>query len=246
LRRELKIGAWNGSGALYGTKAQVKEARRLIRRALAGKATRLEFLDDRKLRLATIFAKPYEWFSGWNLERTLAVLKPVYGLMKGIPTDHPLFSTYWRKRTPPPAAMNPDRDGCGLLWCSPVAPARGSDAQAVAELACRVTLSHGFEPAISITMITERALACIISLGYDRDLASEDERAMACYHDLLRHLAAAGYYPYRLSIGAMHAMTDGTEYQRVLETLRHALDPHSVLAPGRYVQKLTKAHIINR
>ena len=206
LRRELKIGAWNGSGALYGTKAQVKEARRLIRRALAGKATRLEFLDDRKLRLATLFAKPYEWISGWKLERTLAVLKPVYGLMKGIPTDHPLFSTYWRKRTPPPAAMDPDRDGCGLLWCSPVAPARGSDARAVAELAGRVTLSHGFEPAISITMITERALACIISLGYDREIPGEDERAMACYHDLLRQLAVAGYYPYRLSVGAMHAM----------------------------------------
>ena len=31
----MKIGIWNGSGALYGTKAQVKEARRLLRRALA-------------------------------------------------------------------------------------------------------------------------------------------------------------------------------------------------------------------
>ena len=95
-RRDLKIGAWNGSGALYGTKAQVKEARRLIRKALGGVATRLEFLDDRKLELASLFAKPYEWVSGWNLRRTLAVLKPVYGLMKGIPTDHPLASTYWR------------------------------------------------------------------------------------------------------------------------------------------------------
>src|ERR1035438_1987513 len=49
LRRELKIGAWNGSGALYGTPAQVREARRLMRRALKGNASRLEFLDDRKL-----------------------------------------------------------------------------------------------------------------------------------------------------------------------------------------------------
>ncbi|MEO8369706.1 MAG: FAD-binding oxidoreductase [Candidatus Solibacter sp.] len=240
LRRELKIGAWNGSGALYGTRAQVKEARRLIRQALAGKATRLEFLDDRKLRLATLFAKPYEWISGWKLEKTLAVLKPVYGLMKGIPTDHPLFSTYWRKRTPPPPAMDPDRDGCGLLWCSPVAPARGSDARAVAALAGRVTLSHGFEPAISITMITERALACIISLSYDRALPGEDERAMTCYHDLLKQFAAEGYHPYRLSVGAMHAMQDGTEYQRVLDTLRSALDPQGVLAPGRYVNSRTK------
>jgi hypothetical protein len=32
-RKELRIGVWNGSGALYGTKAQVKEARRLLRKA---------------------------------------------------------------------------------------------------------------------------------------------------------------------------------------------------------------------
>jgi len=242
MRQELKIGAWNGSGALYGTKAQVKEARRLIRKALAGKATKLEFLDDRKLRLAALFAKPYEWISGWNLERTLAVLKPVYGLMKGTPTDHPLVSTYWRKRTPPPDAMHPDRDGCGLIWCSPVAPCRGEDARAVAELAGRVTLSHGFEPQISITMITERALACIISLGYDRDTPGEDDRAMACYHDLLAALGEAGYYSYRLSVGAMNAMDDGTEYQRLLDSLRASLDPKGVLAPGRYVQSRTRAH----
>src|SRR5581483_8772680 len=147
-RRELKIGAWNGSGALYGTKAQVAEARRLLRAALKGKAERLEFLDDRKLALASRFAGIYQKLSGWDLKRTLAVLKPVYGLMKGIPTDHPLYSTYWRKRTPPPADMHPDRDGCGLLWCSPIAPNTGGDALRVTALAQERILSHGFEPVI--------------------------------------------------------------------------------------------------
>ena len=236
LRRELKIGAWNGSGALYGTKAQVKEARRLLKRALVGKAKRLEFLDDRKLRLASLFAKPYEWISGWKLERTLAVLKPVYGLMKGIPTDHPLFSTYWRKRTPPPSQMNPDRDGCGLLWCSPVAPCNGHDARIIADLATRVVLDCGFEPAISMTMLTDRALACIISLGYDREIAGEDARAMACHHLLLERLAEQGYHSYRLSVGAMNAMQDGSEYGRLLQAIKRTLDPGGILAPGRYVQ----------
>src|SRR5262245_41264618 len=134
-RKDLRIGAWNGSGALYGTRAQVKEAARLLRRALAGKATDLQFLDDRKLETATRFAGVYQKLTGWNLRRTLAVLKPVYGLMKGIPTAQPLFSTYWRKRSAAPAQMDPDRDGCGLLWCSPVAPNDGRHAAAIATLA---------------------------------------------------------------------------------------------------------------
>jgi len=235
LRNELKIGAWNGSGALYGTKRQVAEARRLLRKALHGKAQRLQFLDDRKLRLASLFATPYRWISGWDLQRTLAVLKPVYGLMKGIPTGHPLASTYWRKTAAPPASMDPDRDGCGLLWCSPIAPNDGAAAEQLTELVCARVLAHGFEPAISLTMISGRALACIISLTYDRDIAGEDERAMACYRQLVRVLADHGYHSYRLAVGMMSAMGEPGPYMDLLDGIKNAIDPRGILAPGRYV-----------
>lgn len=234
-REELKIGAWNGSGALYGTRAQVREARRLLRRALAGKASRLEFLDDRKLRVASLFAKPYELISGWKLERMLAVLKPVFGLMKGIPTDHPLFSTYWRKRTPPPAQMDPDRDGCGLLWCSPVVPNQGRHAVEVSSLATELVLRHGYEPAISLTVLTERTIACIISIGFDRHVAGEDMRALACHRDLLQQLAQRGYHPYRLSVDAMSAMGPRNSYVDLLHGIKMTVDPTGILSPGRYM-----------
>jgi 4-cresol dehydrogenase (hydroxylating) flavoprotein subunit len=233
-RGELKIGVWNGSGALYGTKAQVAEARRLLRIALKNKANKLEFLDDRKLRLAARFASVYQKLSGWDLKRTLAVLKPVYGLMKGVPTDHPLFSTYWRKRTPPPAQMNPDRDGCGLLWCSPIAPNTGADALRVNEISKQCILSHGFEPVISLTVLTDRTLSCIVSITYDRALPGEDAKASACYSDLLTVLARQGYYSYRLGINGMQAMDEGNAYGDTLRRLKDALDPNGVLAPGRY------------
>lgn len=235
LRRDLKIGAWNGSGALYGTKAQVKEARRLLRQALAGKATRLQFLDDRKLELAAKFARVYETISGWNLTRMLAILKPVYGLMKGIPTDQPLTSTYWRKRTPVPADMNPDRDGCGLIWCSPIAPNDGHHARRLTMLVSDLMLRRGFEPIISLTVLTERTLSCIITIAYDRETPGEDDRAMACYRELLASLAQEGYYSYRLSVAAMPAEDDSGAYAAVLRGIKDTLDPNGILAPGRYV-----------
>jgi len=234
-RREMKIGPWNGSGALYGTKAQVKEARRLLRQALSGKASRLQFLDDRMLRLAARFAKPYQMISGWNLERTLAVLKPVYGLMRGVPTEHPLASTYWRKRTPPPAQMDPDRDGCGLLWCSPVAPNDGAHAEHLTNLAAGIMLRHGFEPAISLTVLTERSIACIISIAYDRDVPGEDARAHTCYMELLETCSREGYPSYRLSVNSMSAKTGDGTYPNLLRNLKATLDPKNVLAPGRYI-----------
>jgi 4-cresol dehydrogenase (hydroxylating) len=235
LRRELKIGAWNGSGALYGTRAQVKEARRLLRRALHGIASKLQFLDDGTLRVASAFARPYELLTGWNLSRTLALLKPVYGLMKGIPTAHPLASTYWRKRTAPPAAMDPDRDGCGLLWASPVAPAEGQHARRLTVLASDLLLDHGFEPMISLTMITERSLACVISIAFDREAPGEDMRALGCYHDLMERLASGGYYSYRLGLAGMAYGEQAGAYSELLRNMKSMLDPAGILAPGRYV-----------
>jgi 4-cresol dehydrogenase (hydroxylating) len=235
MRHDLRIGAWNGSGALYGTKAQVKEARRLLREALKDKAARLQFLDDDRLAMAERFASIYQMLTGWNLKRTLAVLRPVYGLMKGIPTDRPLASTYWRKRMPPPDNMDPDRDGCGLLWCSPVAPNDGRHARLITTMASEIILRHGFEPMISLTVLTDRTLSCILSLGYDRDVAGEDDRAMGCYRELLDRLALQGYYSYRLSVGAMNSMGEPGTYHKLLEELKQTLDPNGILAPGRYV-----------
>src|SRR5262249_46862662 len=226
LRHEMRIGAWNGSGALYGTKAQVKEARRLLSRALAAHPHRLQFLDERKLALADRFSGLYQMLTGWNLKRTLSVLRPVYGLMKGIPTDRPLASTYWRKRMPPPPNMDPDRDGCGLLWCSPVAPNDGRHAKLITSLASEIILRHGFEPMISLTVLTDRTLSCILSLGYDRDVPGEDARAAACHRELVESLAARGYYPCRLGIGAMNTMGQPAEYRNLLGALKQVLDPN--------------------
>jgi 4-cresol dehydrogenase (hydroxylating) len=132
--------------------------------------------------------------------------------------------------------MNPDRDGCGLIWCSPVAPTDGAHARRVTALAGKLILSHGFEPAISLTMITERALACIISLAWDRSVDGEDDRADRCYRDLLTQLGSAGYHSYRLAVPGMHAMASGEPgYQSLLASLKGALDPHSIMAPGRYL-----------
>jgi 4-cresol dehydrogenase (hydroxylating) flavoprotein subunit len=234
LAKEYGFGHWNGSGALYGTQAQVAEARRLLKRALKGKVTKLTFLNDRLLDLAGRFAGLCKFVTGWDLRRTLDLVRPIYGLMQGAPTDYALRSAYWRKRTPAPAEMDPDRDRCGLIWCAPVAPISGEHAARLASLTSEILLRHCFEPALSITLLTERTLACIVSIGYDRDVPGEDERAMACHDETIAALRQAGYHFYRLGIQSMgEARTDGA-YGELLRNLKDAIDPAAILAPGRY------------
>ncbi|MDE3168096.1 MAG: FAD-binding oxidoreductase [Acidobacteriota bacterium] len=234
LRQRHQFGAWNASGGLYGTRAQVAEARRLLRKALAGRVDKLQFLDERKLRLAERFSKVYRFVTGWDLTRALELVRPVFGLLQGVPTSQPLASTYWRKKSPPPAEMNPDRDGCGLLWSSPVVPADGAQARALVELAGRTLLEHSFEPAISLTMVTERSLACVISIAYDRHVPGEDEKAAACYRVLTGRLAEAGYYSYRLTSQSASSMPASAGYDALLRAFKGGLDPNRILSPGRY------------
>jgi 4-cresol dehydrogenase (hydroxylating) len=110
----------------------------------------------------------------------------------------------------------------------------GHHAAAVADLSSRIMLDYGFEPSISMTLITERAVACVISISYDRNEPGQDEQAMACYRHLQQDLTSHGYYPYRLGIQAMSELSEQDGQSQLVRALKDALDPNGVLAPGRY------------
>jgi 4-cresol dehydrogenase (hydroxylating) len=234
IRRKLQIGAWSGSGGLYGTRNQVCEARSLVRRALKGRVSRLQFVDDRALRLLTRFAKPYGLLTGRDLRPVLKFLPSIYNLLKGVPTDANMASTYWRKAIAVPGGADPDRDRCGLLWCSPSAPNTGRDAEEVVRLATAVLLTHGFEPMISLSLLSERMLVGIIAITYDRDVPGDDAKALACHRTLTELLAARGYPPYRLNVASMDLSESSRAYSDLVQSIKDAVDPNNILAPGRY------------
>lgn len=229
------FGAWNASGALYGSRAQVKAARKRIKKQLKGKVKKLKFIDDRMLKLAEIFQKPYYWLTGINLPEMMKIIKPVYGMTKGIPTDAMIASTYWRKKKDFQVNNNPDKDACGLMWLSPVAPTNGQYAMEIWNMIDSIFTKYQFEPAVSITLITERTLDCVVGLSYDRDIDGEDKRAQQCHDELLAELIEHGYYPYRLGIHSMHSLPEPeTAYKDFISNIKKSIDPKGILSPGRY------------
>lgn len=233
-RRKMSFGYWNASGGLYGTRAQVSEAKRLLRKRLAGQKGTLKFLDERTLGLAKRFAAGFRFVKRWDMRRTIELVEPVLRLMQGVPTLQPMGSAYWRKRNPMPPDPDPDRDRCGLLWYAPVAPATGAETAKLTEIATDIMLQHGFEPLISLTLLNPRSVHCVISITYDRDVSGEDEKARSCYEALSAACSAAGYYPYRLGIQGMGRSEHPKGYVTVIHSLKKLLDPNGVLAPGRY------------
>ena len=240
LRDQHGIGAWNGLGAIYGTKKTVKAVAGEVTRALRG--YRLKFVDDRKLATAK---RLRDWLiclgmksGAAKLSELLDLIEPVYGLLKGKPTDEPLAGAGWRVRaSTPPQPIDPLDAHAGLIWVSPVLPTRGLEAKQLMSLIEPIYIKYGFEALVTFTMITERAMVCVTNLSFDKRDAKEVIRAQACYEELIESLIEAGHIPYRTGPGGYEKLItcQPSVFWDVAGQIKHALDPKGIISPGRYV-----------
>lgn len=236
LRREHGIGAWNAGSAIYGTRETVAATRKAVRRVLA--PYHPKFITDRMLGAAQCVRRMLGWFGlGRKLGEMLAIGKPIYELLKGIPTDEAIRGTGWRVRGPEPKEpMDPLDCHAGLIWVSPVVPATGEAAKELMAVIEPIYERHGFEALVTFTMITERAMCCVTNLAFDKREADESARAAACYNELMDTLMAAGYVPYRTgSMGFGKLTRNSSVFWDVAVQLKQTLDPQGIISPGRYV-----------
>ena len=233
-----KIGAWNGVGAICGSNAQVRAAKRTIRDTLKGKADRITFLSDSRLRLLQRFPRLLSFLLKMNVPDLLKTLEGSFGLMKGIPSEVALALAYWRNKRPLPAGeLTPARDNCGLMWFAPIIPLTKKDVFAFRTIIDPIFAKYGFEACITLTAVNERCFDCTLPILYDRDDSREVEKAHACHVELVESCKQHGYVPYRLGLQSMPAETSQDDaFWDVVTKLKRALDPKGILAPGRYAR----------
>ena len=240
MRSKSGVGAWTVSGALHGSHAQVALARAALRRALRGTGARPAFVSERSLRAGALAARLLGGTAvGRRLRARVALGQSLFAMNRGVPDGRFLAGAYWRRRQGLPAGFpaqaDPARDGCGLLWVSPVLPMSGEDMLAVHDLAEAVFQKHGFDLFATFSMINERALGGVLTVAYDQDDAQEKARAKACHDEVFARLFEAGYIPYRVGNHAMARLDpQGDSYWRTVGAIKAALDPAGILAPGRY------------
>lgn len=237
LAAQKKIGMWNGVGAVCGSKAQVRGAKRTIRKLLKGKTDRITFLSDGKFRILRKYPGMSSLVLNLNVPDLLKTLEGSYGMLKGIPSEVALPLAYWRNKTTslPKHGINPARDNCGLLWFAPIIPMTAQDVSTFRGIVEPILAKFGFDVCITLTAVNQRCFDCTLPLLYDKEDPEEVERAQACYVNLVRACQREGYIPYRHGIQSMAEETSKDDtFWKVIHTLKMALDPEGILAPGRY------------
>ena len=154
----------------------------------------------------------------------------------GIPSDNAIRQCYWKKKGNIPVILDPDKDGCGLLWFSPIVPFQSIYLNKAIHTIETIVEKYGFEPAISLQCMSERSIHIIASISWDREIKGEDDKAVRCYKEVRKILNEEGFHFYRESTLSLNEPYHENNYDSFLKKIKQSLDPKNILAPGRYIK----------
>jgi 4-cresol dehydrogenase (hydroxylating) len=230
------FGPWSAAIGILGTRAHLKLAKKEIRKAVGGFAKTM-FLNDGLVEKAKNVCSTLSFIP--FMKRQLMMIRavePVYGFTAGKATDKSLKAVYW-------AAgdfdrldeLDPDHSDSGVLFCLPIIPAHGPTVLEVVEDTRETFARHGFEAAITVNLMTPKAMEGVVSLAFDRRNKEQVNAAHAAIQEMEARYMEQGYPPYRVGINSMHhVVREDDAFWRTVRDLKKVLDPNNIIAPGRY------------
>lgn len=234
--KQYQIFPWTGFGTLYGTQRLVEAAQKEMKAALGDIATRMMFVTPERSQQFARLTKLIPGKFGQGLQGMTATLAKSLELVSGRPNETALPLVYWRGANSQTGILkNPGRDGCGLIWYAPLVPMRPADLRAYVSMVKEIAPRYGLEPLITLTTLSDKLFDSTVPLLFDRSNSNAVAAAKACYTELVKTGRSKGWFPYRIGVDNMAGLVDlQSDSRNFHQRLRKDLDPHDLLAPGRY------------
>ncbi len=126
------------------------------------------------------------------------------------------------------------RGGGGSMWFAPVSQARGSETLKQMSLTKQILAKHGLDYSGEF-IVGMRDMHHIVDVLYDKTNPEQEKAAYKCFDELLTVFSEQGYGTYRVNTAFMDkvAETYGPVQRSVHKTLKQALDPNGIIAPGK-------------
>ncbi|WP_371572177.1 FAD-binding oxidoreductase [Streptomyces sp. NBC_01314] len=128
-----------------------------------------------------------------------------------------------------------DEEG-GFLLFLPLVPFTGPALERAHELVGQVRGESGIRCGVTFNALNADVVDCVVTMGFARD-AEQAARAHGALERLYELFTAEGFVPYRLDIehsGWAGRLTPGVGARAFARRLKDAVDPHHVIAAGRY------------
>ena len=123
------------------------------------------------------------------------------------------------------------------LFFSPITPTTAKDAQVVQDINVRLHKKYGID-LFPTLCVAGREMHYITNIIYDRSSNDEKKRAAGLMRELIAECAREGYGEYRTHVLFADQVAgtynwNNNSLMRFNETIKDALDPNGILAPGR-------------
>tara|TARA_Y100000034_G_C6771187_1_gene344057 strand:- start:2 stop:877 length:876 start_codon:yes stop_codon:yes gene_type:complete len=253
LIRKFGLDDWTLSGGMYGTKNQVKAHIKDLKTAMKKLGVKPLFIDKEKLSFIkktlsitpkynrALVKKLVSSNSGIarKIGAKLALRKSLIELCKikqGTPSNEFLRTIYWRNlQKLTDNVPNPSQDKVGLLWGAPCSEISSKDFKLITSIMSETCKKYSLESPISVTLINERTMECVLSLSWDRQKEKEEEQALACYQEIMLKCASMGFLQYRMSTLSNHFLNrQHLPLPFELPELKSYFDPCNVISPSKY------------
>ncbi|MFF1659153.1 FAD-binding oxidoreductase [Streptomyces sp. NPDC058255] len=136
----------------------------------------------------------------------------------------------------PASRVDQDSDQ-GWLFFLPMLPFTGEAVERARQLLDQVTAETGIACGMTVNGITTELIDLVVTIRFPRT-AGDTERAHRALGLLYDLFPSNGFVPYRVDIdhmGHVPRLRHDTSQSDLLQRLKTVLDPHQLLAPGRYL-----------
>lgn len=222
-------GDWILTGAVTGSRDIVSAKLRHIKKTLRS----FGLLFCHPLVQASIAEQIKSWLMDRLMTRQQKIVFDAAKALRGFHQGQPSDAGIRFLQTDVSKAV--DKSAEGFLLCTPLAPLQGQSAQVFSQVAAEQAKKHQVRCAMTLNIISDRILEAVISVHFSRSSSEERDRAHACVNEMTEIFNGQGFYPYRINID-QHARFAGMSpsMAKVLSSIKQALDPKAVIAPGRY------------
>lgn len=229
------LSAWNAGTGLRGSKEQVLQNYRLIKKRVS-KFADTALLTQQKIELGLRVLNALSFIPALKRKHYLLhAAEPFHGFSLGIPSDDILPSFHWTAGHIDHNSPDLDHSPGGILFCNPVIPLEPTAVRSLVQCIRTVFSKFQFEPVITLNVQTPNALVCVINVSFDRSNPESTKRAQCCANDCINEMSALGFYPYRSGIQSMSNFIDPEDkYWTNIKDLKQIFDPNHIISPGRY------------